>query len=133
MDPRVRRRRLLIIFGTLLAVPLIAAGVDFFVPSTGFSSEALHASVAREADRAMYGETGCDRHVKGGWSCSLADLSGSGFVDYRVVMEGGRCWHGVRGPDDAGKGVLPRNLHGCLKLRDQVRFWDRFWELVLGD
>src|SRR4051794_5111830 len=124
MDDTVRRRRLRIIFGTLVGLPIIGVLIFFFAPATRFSPEALHNSVAREVGRAMYGETGCNRHVKGGWSCSLYDLSGSGFEDYRVEMDGSRCWHGVHRAS-GGKGDIPANLHGCLKVRDQIRLWDR--------
>jgi hypothetical protein len=133
MDPRVRRRRLVIIFGSFAAAPVLAALVYFLVPATSFSPEALHHSVAWEADSSIFGSAGCDRHVKGGWSCAVTDRSGSGSVDYRVEMDGSRCWHGERRGRPGGEHSLPKSIDGCLKVGDQIRPWDRFWEWDLGE
>lgn len=119
---RVRRRRLLIIVVTLVAVALVATGVYFFVPATGFSSGTLHSSVAREADRGTW-PTGCERHAKGGWSCWVT-TNGSDEIIYRVEMDGSRCWHGRR-VWGGGADPPPKELDGCIKLRDQIRLFDR--------
>lgn len=130
MDPAVRRRRVIIVLGSFVALPVLAVLVVLFVPATSFSPEALGYSVGGETSgNGILESMPCERHVKSGWSCNVWNQGGSGTVNYRVEMEGSRCWHGRRttpGHDGDGN-LLPREVSGCLKIRDQLRLADRIF------
>lgn len=134
MDPAVRRRRVVTILVSAAAMPVVAALAYLFAPATSFSAAALGHSVAGEAsDNRDFESSPCSRRRAGGWACEARDPAASASVTYRVEMDDSRCWHGRRtspGHDEDGK-PLPRRISGCLKLRDQLRLWERLFQASL--
>jgi hypothetical protein len=128
MDPAVRRRRVIIILASFAALPLVAILVYFFAPATSFSPRTLGYSVAGETSgTGLLGSMPCRRRATHTWACDVWNQGGSGTVTYEVEMDGSRCWHGhrtTRGWDEDGH-PLPREVSDCLKIRDQMRLWDR--------
>ena len=123
MDPAVRRRRVIVVLVSVASLPVVAALIYFFVPATSFSPEALGYSVVGETGgHNIFESQPCERAAKDGWTCQVWSNVRSGEVNYRVEMDGSRCWHGRR--TDAAPD-LPREVSGCLKVRDQLRLWDR--------
>jgi hypothetical protein len=124
MEPAVRRRRVIVVLGTAAVLLVVAALVYFFVPATSFSPEALGYSVTRETGGhgPFEGSRPCEPDGKDRWRCEVWSMVRSGYVNYRVEMEASRCWHGRRAAPGRG---LPREVSGCLKVRDQLRLWDR--------
>jgi hypothetical protein len=126
MDPAVRRRRVIVILATFTAVCVVSVLVYLFAPATSFSPEALGYSVEGEATGNGGESMPCKRRDRGGWDCGVYNLGTSGPANYRIEMDGSRCWHGRRtSPGWDNDGELPREISGCLKVHDQLRVWDR--------
>jgi len=112
----------------------VAAGVAvavvafLFVPAIGgVSGKALDYSVIREADGSyVLGVDACQRKDDEVWKCGVVDQQGSTTVSYRVTMSGSRCWRAekISRFREDGPPLEPRPS-GCVKLRDQLRLFDR--------
>jgi hypothetical protein len=122
----MRWLRFLVAAGCALPIALIAAFLWF--PAIGSpSSEALQASLTREVDGAGIG-IGIFDCVPRGRSvrvCTVSDAHGSGAAEYRMHVDGRRCWRARKiSPDRAEEGPPPyldRDASGCVRLRDQLR------------
>ena len=120
------RRRLVALAGALS----VAALVYFLAPATSFSPEALAHAVAVAAGEESVTVDPCKRRGEAAWTCTLYTNRGSGLAIYDVEMEGRRCWHGRKTPESPeiprGAGQpSPTEIDGCLKIRNQLRPWDR--------
>ena len=120
-------RTLLIVVVLLVLVVLVAAlavvGARFLPAEV--TADSLGYSLHREADSPRGSSAECRARGAHEWRCRAVPSSGGERPIYRVSIGEGTCWTARIVDGGGGATPMPRRLEGCVRVRDQVRLFER--------